>query len=53
MQCLANLSRTHKGVQAALQAELPLSITETVKQVGVQLYTAAVHSMMTQDGTHQ
>lgn len=34
MQCLANLTRTQRGVKAALQADLPHTITDSVKQVG-------------------
>lgn len=34
MQCLANLTRTQRGVKAALQADLPHTITDIVKQVG-------------------
>lgn len=37
MQCLANLTRTQRGVKAALQADLPQSITDSVKQVGADI----------------
>ena len=33
MQCLANLTMTRQGVKAALQADLPISITDIMKQV--------------------
>ena len=48
MQCLANLTRTRRGVQAALQADLPISITDTVKQVGADTNTSTetIHSVM-------
>ena len=46
MQCLANLTRAKKGVYAALQAQLPLCIVNTVTEVSLKLM-ATFHSTLT------
>ena len=37
MQCLANLTRAKRGVNAALQAQLPLCIVNTLTEVSLSL----------------
>ena len=47
LQCLANLTRTRRGVSAALQAQLPSCLVTVVNQVsGQHLFVFLVESVL-------